>query len=362
MSEEPVFNPDWLSAPGESILDLMGQREISILDLAREMGEQEEIILDLVSGTKEITSEIANKLEQVIGGSNHFWLSRDKRYRDGLRKLRLQGSGQRAVDWIKTLPISDMTRWGWVSVRKSHEEIAAECMQFFGINSVQEWQTEYQGILKRAAFRTSVAFKSTPAATAAWLRQGEILSGSVACNDWNAEAFIKLLNEARGLSREKNPEVFYPRLQRIFSECGVAVVIVRAPSGCFASGAARFLTPKKALLMLSFRYLSDDQFWFSLFHEAGHLFLHGDRLCIDESTGTSGSEEMAANNFAADILVPPESRGEMLRLPIDGRSVMRFAKEIGISPGIVVGQLQHLKRLNYKQLSNLKRRYRWRDS
>jgi hypothetical protein len=59
--------------------------------------------------------------------------------------------------------------------------------------------------------------------------------------------------------------------------------------------------------------------------------------------------------------VPAEHRPELMKLPVNGRAVMRFARKIGIAPGIVVGQLQHAGRLKRQQLNNLKRRYRWKD-
>ena len=55
------------------------------------------------------------------------------------------------------------------------------------------------------------------------------------------------------------------------------------------------------------------------------------------------------------------SEHEMLSLPVDGRRVMRFARDIGVAPGIVVGQMQHLGALTRRQLNNLKRRFRWAD-
>jgi Zn-dependent peptidase ImmA (M78 family) len=107
------------------------------------------------------------------------------------------------------------------------------------------------------------------------------------------------------------------------------------------------------------RYLSDDQFWFSVFHEAGHLLKHPRRLFVDAPSMPFNREEEEVNRFAADVLVPAEHRPEMMKLPVNGRAVMRFARKIGIAPGIVVGQLQHAGRLKRQQLNNLKRRYRW---
>ncbi len=122
----------------------------------------------------------------------------------------------------------------------------------------------------------------------------------------------------------------------------------------------RFLSLTRPMILLSFRYLSDDQFWFTFFHEAGHLVLHGDRCIFLEGDDTlSTEEEDEANAFAANVLIPPELQAEMLRLPLNGRAVMRFVRKVGISPGIVVGQLQHYGCFRRNQLNNLKRRYTW---
>jgi Zn-dependent peptidase ImmA (M78 family) len=112
--------------------------------------------------------------------------------------------------------------------------------------------------------------------------------------------------------------------------------------------------------LLSFRFLSDDQFWFSFFHEAGHLLLHGDGGFFLEGDDTpSTTQEQEANDFAEGALVPPEFQEALLRLPLNGREVIRFAHRLGVSPGIVVGQLQHHGKFTYRQLNNLKRRFKW---
>lgn len=142
----------------------------------------------------------------------------------------------------------------------------------------------------------------------------------------------------------------------------VAVAIVRVPNGCRASGASRFLTQNKALLMLSFRYLTDDHFWFTFFHEAGHLLLHSARDLFLEGVDTPlTTQEQEANQFTARTLVPPEFQSSLLSLPLDERAVIRFATRLGVSPGIVVGQLQHLRKIRHNQLNRLKRRFKWED-
>jgi Zn-dependent peptidase ImmA (M78 family) len=114
--------------------------------------------------------------------------------------------------------------------------------------------------------------------------------------------------------------------------------------------------------MLSFRYLSDDHFWFSFFHEAGHLTLHNNKsIFLEGGDFCTGSEEDEANQFASQQLVPDEYQEEMRNLPVNMRAVVRFARKIGISPGIVVGQLQHLGIFTRRQLNDLKVKFKWAE-
>jgi len=140
------------------------------------------------------------------------------------------------------------------------------------------------------------------------------------------------------------------------------VVIVRAPDGCRASGATQFLTSDKALLLLSFRYLTDDHFWFTFFHESGHLLLHGEKSIFLEGDDTPFNiEEQEANDFAGKVLIPDELQSSLLNLNPDTKEILRFAIHAGISPGIVVGQLQHKKLFKYNQMNRLKKQYQWVD-
>jgi hypothetical protein len=41
------------------------------------------------------------------------------------------------------------------------------------------------------------------------------------------------------------------------------------------------------------------------------------------------------------------------------RAIVRFAKRVGIAPGIIVGQLQHYDRIPRNYFNGLKRRYQW---
>lgn len=351
------FRPDWASAPGDTIADILRERHLTVVEFAERMGRTLEEVTDLLQGRATITIGVARRLERVLGASVEFWMSRDFQYREDIPRLH-------AVDdeWLAQLPVGDMIRFGWLKPVPHPSDEMAACLRFFNAPNVQAWRQAYANLSEMAAFRTSPSFDSRPAAVAAWLRQGEIEGEAIACYPWNPAGFEKLLLDIRFLTRQKNPNRFVPELQRLCAAVGVAVAVVRAPSGCRASGATRFVSPNKALLLLSFRHLTDDQFWFTFFHEAGHLLLHGERgFFLEGFDAPTTKEEEEANQFAARTLVPREFQQKLLNLPVDGRKVIRFAREIGISPGIVVGQLQHHGRIKHRQLNSLKRRFTWEE-
>ncbi len=357
MATEQEFRPDWVSPPGDTIGDLLRERQLSITEFAQRIGQTPEHVRDLLQGRLTITIAIARQLERVLGASVEFWMSRDFQYRHDIPDYPLPDK-----EWLDELPVGDMVKFGWLKPAPRPSEELSACLRFFDVPSVAAWHRTYAVLQEVVAFRTSLSFESRPASVAAWLRRGEIEAGAIDCGPWNPGRFHESLSKIRPLTRVKDPKRFIPKLQEICATGGVAAVILRAPNGCRASGATRFLSQTKALLLLSFRYHSDDQFWFSFFHEAGHLLLHGSRaFFLEGDDAPATAKEREANDFAARVLLPPELQQDMLCLPLDGREVMRFARRARISPGIVVGQLQHHGRIKYRQLNKLKRRFEWRE-
>jgi HTH-type transcriptional regulator/antitoxin HigA len=225
---------------------------------------------------------------------------------------------------------------------------------------VLAWRETYRDVLSAVAFRTSLTLDSEPGSVIAWLRHAHLRATRIECKDWNAAAFRERLPNIRELTRYKDPNLFVRELRRICADCGVALVIARAPQGCRASGATQFISPKKAMILLSFRYLSDDQFWFTFFHEAGHFILHNRKaLFLEDGSDVTSEEENQANRFSEEILIPDHARQELSGIPINKREIMKFGVRIGISRGIVVGQLQHMGRLRTDQLNWMKLRYTW---
>jgi hypothetical protein len=127
------------------------------------------------------------------------------------------------------------------------------------------------------------------------------------------------------------------------------------------SGATRWLSADKAIVIQSLRYRTDDQFWFTFFHEAAHVLLHGKRaVFVDEADAERTPEEDAADRFAADHLISPAAYRQLAEASSPSKGeIVAFAERIGIAPGIAVGGLQHDGVIPFDRFQDLKRKFRF---
>jgi len=354
-----MFQPTWVSPPGETILDILSDREISPECLAKNVGYDLNYIENLFNGKQEISEQLAHKLAETIGPDAEFWLTRERQYRDDVSRI-YRNTTRTEDNWLDELPVKSMQAFGWISKTDSKSKKVIDCLDYFGIADISAWKDVSAEFVSETRFRTSPTFNQEVGATAAWVRFGETKASKILCKLWNKNLLISSLENIKALTHIAEPKLFIPALKNILNDCGVALVISKTPEGCPASGMAKFLSEDKALIMLSFRYLSDDHFWFSLFHEVGHLILHGRKSTFVDGDGFECTkEEREANDFSALTLIPENFRKNMRAHSTNYRSIIKFAKAVGISPGIVVGQMQHCGILKANHMNKLKIRYSW---
>jgi len=353
--------PDWISPPGETILDVIEERGWNQADLAERMGYTRKHINQLIKGAAGITEEAALKLERVLGSTAGFWLNREAQYREALARQAELADLKPSVSWLAELPIADMVKFGWIQRSSQRVRMVAACLQFFGVATVDAWRGRYANL--GAAYRASPAFEKKNGAVAAWVRHGEVQAETRPINPFRRDGLVELIPELRSLTREPDPAVFNPKLKGLLASVGVVLVVAPAPKGCPVSGLTKWLGPDRALVMLSFRFKTNDHFWFSLFHELGHLLLHGKKLLFLEgwAEGLQPELEAEADRWAASLLIPASKVKALKELARTEKAILNFADELGIAAGIVVGRLQHEKHLRWDQYDNLKLHYAWSE-
>jgi HTH-type transcriptional regulator / antitoxin HigA len=352
--------PDIAIPPGDLLAETLETIGMSQAELARRANRPVQAINEIVRGTKEITPETALQFERVLGVPAHIWTRLEADYRYTKARLedqaRLKGELGRAARY----PYAPMAALGWVRKARQSVERVQELLRFFGVASLHQLPA-----IEAAAFRKSAKLQACPETLAAWLRQGEreAQHGSVA--GFGAQRLRAALPELRALTR-RPPEEFEPRLRQLLAEAGVVLALVPHLPGTGAHGATRWFGPDRALVQMSLRYRWDDIFWFSLFHELGHVLLHGrGAIFIERQEGNPQDKaERDADRFASDHLISP-SAYEVFRRRPDHRTraaVVEFARQQGIAPSIVVGRLQHDGHLPHSHLNDLRSRFAWAET
>jgi len=357
---EPAFQPNWFSKPADTLSTLLSRREMTPDMLAKCMGRDASVVHGLLSGSIAIDKPLAGLLSKCVGGSPSFWTTRQSQFEQDLNRAAEAMSIDKGKSWLRTLPIKAMVTSGWIPASKETRDTIKTSLAYFDVTDPDEWRERYTEFQNLFRYRASPAFETKLGALAAWLRQAEIQANAMTCASWDAAGLRARLGGMRALTKATNLDYVLPRLRALCAEVGVAIVFLRAPTGCRASGATRFLSPSKAMIVLSFRYLSDDQFWFSFFHEIAHLLLHGNGATfVDGEAAEPSEKEAEANAFSAGVLIPADRQDELMTVRGRFRDVIRFAVSIGVSPGIVAGQMQHRKLIGPHQFNRLKRRYDW---
>ncbi len=348
------FKPDYAVVPGETLRETLESLNMSQAELAERCGRPKKTINEIMSGKAAITAETALQLERVLGIPASFWIKLESNYQETRARLKDEQNLREQVAWLKHFPLKAMERSGWLTLTKDPVENLRALLNFFGVAGTAEWEEIW--LAPQANFRKSQVFAKNPYALAAWLRKGELLATAQSCTDFHAGSFRSALEKIRGLTA-LNPMDCYQQMQELCAQAGVCVVHVPELPGTHAYAATRWFNGKRAIIQLSLRGKTDDQFWFSFFHEAGHVLQMKIKSVVIHSDQEKSitAQENAADQFARNFLLPEKIFNQYLaNEDFSEPGIIRLAQRMRVSPGIVVGRLQHEKRIPYSFYNQLK--------
>lgn len=351
------YKPDYATSPGEILEETLDALGIKKKDFAESCGLSAKHVSQIIGGKAPVTPDTAIRFERVLGIADDVWNNLETNYRAFHARRRAGRELQQQVEWVKKFPVKQLIKRGLIEKPKDEVHAVELVLRFFGVASIEVWEERYSSV--GAAFRHSPVFKSELESLVTWLRIGELLAQRSETSPYDREAFLKALLTIRSFTN-LNPKEFEPKIKALCAKAGVALVFVPELPKTHLSGAGRWLTPEKAVIQLSLRHKTNDHFWFSFFHEGGHIFTHSKKgVYINEYDGAGSEEETAADAFAARILIPQkEFKGFVAGRSFSRRSIKIFAEKVGVAPGIVVGRLQHEKLIPFNWLNDLKIRFR----
>ena len=335
--------------PGATIKEQLLDRGLSQKEFAVRMGMSEKHISKLINGEVQLTPDVAVRLEMVLGVPAKFWNKLEATYREKLVKAKVENDMDTDKELAKKLPYREMSKNGWVPETRDTTEKVIYLRKYFevvNLGIIKDMQ------LSKIACRRLAETEKSNLALLAWAQKAKLEARTIETSLVNLETLKKSLPEIRSMTT-MNPSDFCPKLIELLSNCGIALVFLPHIGGSFLHGAT-FYDGKKIVVGLTVRGKDADKFWFSLFHELGHILLGH----INQPNGTTEEDEAAADSFAKETLIPTEEFNAFTdQNDFSKAAICAFAQEKHILCGIVVGRLQKEGFINYSRCNDLKTKY-----
>lgn len=343
MAQQNQYFPQTRPHPGETLAEKLEEMGMGPKEFALRTGKPEKTVIAILKGESSITPDMAVQFENVLRIPAHFWINSQRNHDEYKAREKRRSLLQESVSWMKKFPIAEMVKKGWLENVRPDEERTAALLTFFGFSSHAAWENYYYGQQLKVAFRISLAHTREPHALSAWLRQGDLQASGLKGTDFNTIKFYAVLAKVKGLMTE-HPDNFFSLLQDLCLQAGVKVVYTPCLPKAPISGSTRWLNDGVPLIQLSGRYKRNDSFWFTFFHEAGHILLHGKKDIFLEDIEYSDKDlekEAKADEFAVQWTFSKEQEAELLQLSqITEEDVIEFARKFKTHPAMIIGRLQ----------------------
>ena len=354
---------DLIIHPGETIAEVLEDRGITQAELATQTGVSPAYISNVISGKKDISGKFAMGLEYALGVPKSFWLNLQANYEAELLEFNEKATiteEEREVkkslrDVIKHLRIN-----GVIQVSRNTDETILSLRKALQMSNLVNLKDLVSGGVFRMSSNTTV----DPCVLGAWLRLCQI-SGEKSHLDrqFRAENMNNLISEIKQIMLDQNNNLL-DQLTKTMQKYGIDFSIAQNFRGAPVHGYISRKSSGAFQMVLTIRGAFADIFWFSLFHEIGHI-ANGDVTKTSkfiDVVNQADEKELAADTFARDVLLDPESYEQFIGasdFSID--AICKYAAEQDVMPYIVIGRLQKEKYLAYSNYSAYKLRYKWAD-
>lgn len=349
------YLPNKAIHPGRIIAEELSREGMTQKSLCERMGITEKHLSQIINGEASITVETSLLLENALGGSASFWINLEKNFQETKVRIEKLSIIKEEISILSKYPYLELVKRRYVEQTTNKEKRIENLWKFFGVNSLSFVSTT-EGVAFRKKNEASIKSESI----AAWLRCGELEAKKQILPEYSETKLKDILSTLKLLSTKK-PEEYSVEVIKRLNEVGIALIYIAHFPGSGVSGAVRWIN-NKPVIQLSLYYSWADIFWFNLYHELGHLVLHGKKEKFIEfdkkELALARDKEDEADEFASDELISPKSYSQFLKNnPIISKSsILEFANSLKINPGIVAGRLCHDKKVNWNTVSSLRPR------
>ena len=351
---------DLIIHPGETISDILIERGITQAELAARTGVTPTYVCNVIAGKKDISAKFAFALEYALGISKSFWINLQANYDAELLEFNAPGTitdeERTARSNLKEV-VKYLRESGKMPIKESADESILSLRKVLQISNI----ANLKEIVPKGALRMSARYKMDPYVMGAWIRLCQIAGENRNIKtEFNVERIDELVTKAKAVMCTESESVQKP-LTELFSEYGIDFSVVQNFRGAPVQGYISKKNDSAYQMVLTIRGSYADIFWFSLFHELGHIVngdVNGTINFIDYDV--NADVEIGANEYASTRLIDHDAYENFVKSgDYSLATIKSFAASQNIQPYIVIGRLQHENKLEYNRYSSEKVRYKW---
>lgn len=354
-----AYTPNKAIHPGHVIARELDRAGMTQKNLSDRTGLSEKHISQIINGEASYSVETALLLENALGGAAGFWINLEKNFQETRARQERTALLKKEIALLDQFPYAELARRKCVVPTTDKATRVENLWKFFGVNSLNSVQ-----LTEAIAYRKKTGVVVKEGTIAAWLRWGELASKENKVGQFSESMLKQAVVKLRSLTL-KEPDIFSGECCKILAESGVSLVYIPHFPGTGVSAAVRWLADTPTI-QLSLLGAYADIFWFNLFHEIGHLLLHGKKEKFIEFDNRDlrivQEKEREADSFASNALIPAEAykkfsnEGDFSR-----RAVAEFAKTQSVHPGIVEGRLCFDQKLSWSKPLGHRTRLKFAD-
>jgi len=338
-------------------------------ELAARMGLTEKTVTEIVKGASPITQKHAQSLENILGLPYNFWINLQRNYDDAVFALKRDEELRNQITMAEQFPQESLKKMQLLPKGSNKGTVLVErLLQIFKVQNLNQVVSLYD-----LEFDCKISDKLSvnEFALVTWMRLGELEAEKKfdyhEFSPFDSKKALSNIYNFKKINLETTPEIFLKKLQSECEKIGIAFVIVPEIKGSRISGMARwtkFGKRKIPMIQLSLRGKKHDMFWFTFFHELGHIILHKNEIHVDlDNDNSSNSKENEADTFSKNALIHESDYTRIIKMinadNVTEQIIRNFAHELEIHPGILLGRLQKEGIVGWNRFNNLKITYKW---
>ena len=353
---------DLIIHPGETIADVLEDRGITQAELASRAGVSPAYVSNVIAGKKGISANFAMGLEYALGVPKSFWLNLQANYEAELLEVNeeqtITDEERKVREDLKDI-VKYLRKQGKMLIGENKDESILSLRKVLQISNI----TTLKEMIPTGAFRMAGNAAVNPNVLGAWIRLCQLAGNDKTISAKFEKKYTNdLIQEIKSIMCCKNAEL-QRDLKNVMEKYGIDFSVVKNFRGAPVQGYISQQNDGIYQMVLTIRGAFADIFWFSLFHEIGHI-VNGDigKNLKFLDYGNDYDKELAADLFASNMLLSPESyKAFIQRNDFSIEAICRYAESQHVMPYIVIGRLQKEKYLAYTMYSKYKLRYKWSD-